>query len=158
MATKRKARPVVEVEVEAGYEEHSVIIRRDWKKILAGKRCFRVAPIWYDNKKMRGTWGFNYDGYGSLKVSRSEGGTTYIGSMDDAYIWVDSIRFVWPSLPPQDRPISSQVVSDSWEKQLIALDKKLIAMGLTVIVEEPGSGTDEYVATFKQNLPNRNAR
>jgi hypothetical protein len=44
----------------------------------------------------------------------------------------------------------SSELTDSWEKQLQALDDRLRASGRTVTVREPQSDTNEFVVTFPQ--------
>jgi hypothetical protein len=86
----------VNVSVAWGNELHECpMSQRTWLRVLAGKTIRRVESFFYEGKRLKADWIFNYSGFGSLLVTYGDEAVGFDGSLSDANIHVDGAHVVW---------------------------------------------------------------
>jgi hypothetical protein len=86
----------VYVSVAWGNELHDCpMSQRTWQRVLAGKTIRRVESFFYEGKRFKADWMFNYSGFGSLLVTYGGEAVGFDGSLSEAQILVDDEPVVW---------------------------------------------------------------
>ena len=86
----------VTVSVAWGNESHDCpMSQRTWQRVLAGKMLRRVEPFFYEGKRFKADWMFNYSGFGSLLVTYGDEAVGFDGSLSEAQILVDDEPVAW---------------------------------------------------------------
>lgn len=86
----------VTVTVAWGNELHDCpMSQRTWQRVLAGKTLRRVEPFFYEGKRFKSAWMFNYSGFGSLLVTYGDEAVGFDGCLTDAKILVDGEPVIW---------------------------------------------------------------
>jgi hypothetical protein len=86
----------VTVSVAWGNELHDCpMSQRTWQRILSGKTLRRVESFFFEGKRFKAEWMFNYSGFGSLLVTYGDEVVGFDGSLSEAQILVDDEPVVW---------------------------------------------------------------
>jgi hypothetical protein len=86
----------VTVSVAWGNELHDCpMSQRTWQRVLSGKTLRRVESFFFEGKRFKAEWMFNYSGFGSLLVTYGDEAVGFDGSLSDAQILVDDEPVVW---------------------------------------------------------------
>ena len=143
----------VEFEIEAGYDLQTCPwTRATWRRNQAGEAFEREVLYWYENQQFTSTWSFNGTSAGTLYVGYDDGGVHFDGRLTHARVLINGNPVDFQEAPPTE---NNELVSRpteptmDWEQTLKALDARLRASGLTVVVKEASDKT-EFVATFPQ--------
>jgi hypothetical protein len=86
----------VTVSVAWGNELHDCpMSQRTWQRVLSGKTLRRVESFFFEGKRFKAEWMFNYSGFGSLLVTYGDEAVGFDGSLSDAQILVDDEPVAW---------------------------------------------------------------
>lgn len=90
------------VSVSWGNEPHECPMAEvTWKRIVAGRKFKRVLPYFYEGKRYKSTWLFNYSGYGNLLVTYADEAVAFEGTLHNATIILSGSVVSWQKSPVQ---------------------------------------------------------
>jgi len=86
----------ITISVKWGYELHDCQISEfTFKKILRGRKVKRVEHYYYEGKRYRAEYLFNYKHFSSLKVICDGDGELFNGSLNDVFILINGEEKNW---------------------------------------------------------------
>jgi hypothetical protein len=86
----------VKVSVTWGNELYECpMSQRSWNRVKAGKALKRVEPFYYEGKRYKANWCFNYSGFGSLLVTNSDDAVCFDGDLSAAQIVIGDSIVAW---------------------------------------------------------------